>query len=169
MKLLRPVVCLFITVLCISCGTGKTVIKYITKDSTAVHYKDSTIYRDSVVYVTVPKESEGVVIPFDYKSHLETSIAESDAWVDTVGWLHHTLTNKHRESIPVIVQNTTHIKDVAHVSSKNEGIIKPVYIEKKLNWWQKFQMKSFWWILGVLIIENVLIIFAINKRFIYKI
>lgn len=44
------------------------------------------------VKVDVPQESTYVIATDS--SHLETSVAESDAYIDTLGMLHHSLSNK---------------------------------------------------------------------------
>ncbi len=54
--------------------------------------RDSVVFRDSILYIDVPREGYAVET-YDDSSHLETSIAESDAVVRD-GKLRHTLTNK---------------------------------------------------------------------------
>ena len=163
---LFPIVLLPLT----SCGLFKRIpVEINHRDSVSVTYKDSTIIRDSVVYVKIPKEEIiNVVLP-NQKSTLSTSLAESTAFTDSLGFLHHSLKNKSNEKIPVIVQNLEKYHTAQAVKSKSDNIIRTIQVEKRLNWWQKFRLKSFWWLLGLLILENVLLIFAINKRFIIKI
>ena len=57
----------------------------IVRDSVAVSYRDSV--------VLVPKEVLMEVTPVD-SSHLETTYAISDAWVDSLALLHHKLVQK---------------------------------------------------------------------------
>ena len=74
-------------------------------------------------------------------SHLETSLAESDATVDTLGVLHHTLRNKDREwgvKVPV----TTRIVATATTSSSLQQRERTVYVNR-LNLWQKIRIGAF--------------------------
>lgn len=153
-----------------SCGLFRRIPDEIThRDSVVVSYKDSTVIRDSVVYVTIPKEEiVNIVLP-GQSSYLHTSLAESTAYTDSLGFLHHDLKNRSDQKIPVIVFNTEKYHTAQALTSKSENIVKTVKVEKELNWWQKFRLKSFWGLLALLIIENAIIIFAINKRFIFKI
>lgn len=64
-------------VCCISCKT----IQYVPiKGDTQIEYRDTTIYRDSIVYT--PIETVKEVVPYIEPLHMETSLAEADAWVD---------------------------------------------------------------------------------------
>ena len=138
------------------------------RDSVVITYKDSTAIKDSVVYITIPKEEiVNVTLP-NQVSHLHTSLAESTASTDSLGFLHHTLKNRSSEKIPVIVFNKEFYHKAESMASKSDLTVKTVLVEKKLNWWQRFRLKSFWWLLLILLIENAIIIFAINKRFIFK-
>ena len=60
-------------------------VHIIVRDSVAVSYRDSV--------VLVPKEVLMEVTPVD-SSHLETTYAISDAWVDSLALLHHKLVQK---------------------------------------------------------------------------
>ena len=76
--------------------------------------------RDSVIYVPLPKESVmqgGIKIrsfPSD-TSHLETSIAESDAWIDGDGNLNHSIRNK-----PASLPATVPIKEIVIKESEKQ-------------------------------------------------
>lgn len=74
--------------LLIGCSTPKllpsTNVKIIAKDSLVVQTK--------LISVALPLESHSIITK--KKSHLETSLAESDAEIDSLGLLHHTLVNK---------------------------------------------------------------------------
>ena len=139
------------------------------RDSVAVHYKDSTIYkdslriRDSLMYVPIPVEGSQNIFPPFLPSHLETSLAESDAFVDSLG-LHHSLKNKKGE-IGVHVPVTEHTVHEEHTSQKDsvrvEYVEVPVEVEKELSGWQAFQLKS-WWLLSF-------VAFALFSKLILKI
>ena len=167
MKSLLKGICVFLIALLVSsCGLFKRIpVETHYRDSVIVSYKDSTIVKDSIAYVTIPVEQYiNVTLP-GQTSHLQTSLAESTAFTDSLGLLHHTLRNRSDQKIPVIVFNTEHYQTLQSTSSKSELTTRTVYVEKKLNWWQKFRLKGFWWLLGILIIENALLIFALKKKF----
>lgn len=99
--------------------------------------KDSLVLRDSVVFVELPKESQAVET-FSDSSHLETSLATSDAIVRD-GLLKHTLKNKlKRYEVPIQVPERYIISEAS--ASYNRVIREVVEVEKELTWWQKFRM-----------------------------
>ena len=71
-------------------------------------------------------------------SHLETSLAQSDAWVDSLG-LHHTLSNK-KDSLGVHVPVTERIKETEHTQvgeafrEKEDREKDTVYVEVEKPW-----------------------------------
>lgn len=130
--------------------------KWNVRDSVAVHYKDSTIFkdslriRDSLMYVPIPIEGSQNIFPTIMPSHLETSLAESDAFVDSLG-LHHSLKNK-KGDLGVHVPVTEHTTTTEHTSQKDsirvEYVEVPVEVEKPLSKWKSAQIRAFWWLLG---------------------
>jgi hypothetical protein len=130
-------ICVFLAVLT-ACGTQK-VVTDIQRDSVAVIVRDSVIFRDSVVLVEVPKEGDKAVLPDSDTSHLETTIAESVAWVAD-GRLHHTLRNKDAAIIPVTIK----MPERLHYEQKDRlvynRIVETIEVEKPLNWWERFVM-----------------------------
>lgn len=127
-------VCLLAT----SCGVSrKPQAETTTRDSVVIVKKDSLVLRDSVVFVELPKESQAVET-FSDSSHLETSLATSDAIVRD-GLLKHTLENKlKRYEVPIQVPERYIISEAS--SSYNRVIREVVEVEKELTWWQKFRM-----------------------------
>ena len=124
-----------------SCGAPKVAMTTdVQKDSVSVVIKESVIYRDTTIYVEVPVEVIKEILPDTDTSHLETSLAISEAWVNA-GKLNHTLTHKDakiEQTIPVPEKHTQ--KDSVNVSIK-EGVKEmPVEVEKPLNAWQSFRM-----------------------------
>ena len=110
------------------------------KDSVSVVIKESVIYRDTTIYVEVPVEVIKEILPDTDTSHLETSLAISEAWVNA-GKLNHTLTHKDakiEQTIPVPEKHTQ--KDSVTVSIKEVVKEVPVEVEKPLNAWQSFRM-----------------------------
>ena len=79
--------------LVVGCGMCRK-IQYIpiqtSKDSIVV---EKVIERVDTLKIEIPKEVEVYVGPVD-SSHLETSVAVSDAVIDSTGLLHHSLVNK---------------------------------------------------------------------------
>lgn len=120
------------------CAAQRVAVDY-QRDSVAVIVRDSVIYRDSVVLVEIPKESDKDVVMRSDTSHLETSIAESEAWVAD-GRLHHTLRNKDEAFIPVTIK----MPERLHYEQKDRlvynRIVEQVEVEKPLNWWERFVM-----------------------------
>ena len=117
--------------------------KVVYQKETVIEYRDTTI-RDTA-YFEVPVEVEKIVTR-DTVSHLENSLAISDAMV-TDGFLHHSLETKPQEiPVPVVI----HVRDT--IRQEAQIIEKEVEIEKPLSWWQKFQIGAFWWLLGAVVL-----------------
>ena len=92
----------FIACILTSCASLRTA-DIVQNDSTYVEVKETVIYKDSIVYINIPVESDKAVLPPDDSSHLETSIAESDAYLRN-GKLTHTLRNKSEAIRPVEIK-----------------------------------------------------------------
>ena len=73
------------------------------KDSLVLHIKDSLAIKWVPVEVPVPVEVMREIVPAEDSSHLETSVAESVAYIDSTGRLHHSLQNKPGASIQTTV------------------------------------------------------------------
>ena len=87
------------------CGTARrTPTSTTVRDSVAVRYEERRVTVFDTIPVALPQESSAVQT-LDTISHIETSVAESDAWITPGGVLHHTLTNK--PSLPVVVPHDT--------------------------------------------------------------
>lgn len=117
-------------------------IKIISKDSLVVHTK--------LVSVALPLESHTIVTPTK-KSHLETSVAESDAEIDSLGLLHHTLTNK-KDSIKTKIQ---YIDKIVYRDSID---VREVPVEKPVPYIPKFYQFTFvlFWIFVLFVIVKLL-------------
>ena len=136
----------------LGCSTPRVVQDY-QRDSVRIIVKDSTIFKDSVVLVEIPTERERLVAAAADTSHLETSVAWSEAFVAD-GKLFHTLQNKDA-LLPVKIT----IPEKVHSElSKNTMVIRQtVEVEKQLSKWQNFiQMLGY----GVLI---ACVIWILNK------
>ena len=133
----RAWICAFAALLT-GCAAQRVAVDY-QGDSVAVIVRDSVIFRDSVVLVEVPKESDKTVLPDCDTSRLETSVAESMAWVAD-GRLHHTLRNKDWAFIPVTIK----MPERLHYEQKDRlvynRIVETKEVERPLNWWERFVM-----------------------------
>ena len=140
---------LLVAVLCTatSCGT----IRDVVKTETIIERHDSIAWRDSIIRYQIPLEKNQAITEVGDTSRLKTSLAESMAWVDSVGRLHHTL--EHRKGtidIPVAIPSRT---IWVNTTTKTEELReKIVHVEKPLTWWQNARLRAFWWLAGSLIL-----------------
>lgn len=170
---MRRLMILLVAILATSCGICKHCKCPVSvRDSVAVHYRDSVdirdsvAIRDSIVPVPLPLESALALLPQMMPSHLETSLAESDAYVDSLG-LHHFLKNKegHLDAhVPVTdhYHSETHVHQQDSTATHSQTI--PVEVEKKLTWWQKFRIGAFWWLILLSVIGFRKEILALIKK-----
>lgn len=127
-----------------SCGSSRHAATSIeTHDSTKVEVRTELIETIDTVYVELPKQSEKVAVK-DTSSHLENDLAVSDASIDALGFLHHSLKTKPRGRLPVPSRNTKERRDSIVYRDKYVYIEKPVYVEAELNAWQRFRLRGFW-------------------------
>ena len=111
--------------------TGCSTQKYLPASNIKIISKDSLVVHTELVSVALPLESHTIVTPTK-KSHLETSVAESDAEIDSLGLLHHTLTNK-KDSIKTKIQYIDKIvyRDSIEIKEVPVEVEKPVpYVPK---------------------------------------
>ena len=146
---------LLVALMASSCGVTKPIVK----EEIIYHHKDSTVFniRDSVVVIPIEKIIN--ITPEQY-SELETSMAKSEAYTDTLGLLHHTLENKKGV--------TTQFKYVDRYIEKTDTCyIKepiPYEVEKLVPFIPKFYKFTLWWF----IISVLLIVLKIYLKFIRK-
>ncbi len=142
MKNLYPILSL-ILLLAVAAGCGCHRRLPVTQvethaDSVFMNVKDSTVIRYVYMDVPVPAGSAVAVRPVSDTSHLETDVAESDAYIDRDGLLHHTLNNKPGR-LPMLVPVKEYYHDLAVESARTSSITKTVTIEveKDLSFTQK--------------------------------
>lgn len=143
--------------LAVSCGAQRKALNTETRDSTKVVVRTERIETIDTVYVELPRQSETVAVK-DTSSHLENDVAVSDASVDALGFLHHSLKTKPRGRLPVPTKNTKERRDSIVYRNKYVYIEKPVYVEAELNAWQKFRLRGFWILaamVGVYVVWNL--------------
>jgi len=127
-----------------SCGIWRRVPQAPSvekQDSVRVVVRDSIVTVRDTVVVELPKESETVVTP-SQTSHLENSVAESDAQVDTLGLLHHSL--KSKKSVLAPVNKTVEVRDSIVYVTRTET--KEVAVEREFTKWEKFRLSSWGWL-----------------------
>lgn len=102
----------------------------IVRDSTVFHVRDSI--------VVIPVEQSVNVLVTQEPSHLETSLAVSDAWLDAAGLLHHAISNKAGIRLETHTVKETIYKDSIRYVPEPYPV--PEYVPRKLTWWQKTMM-----------------------------
>lgn len=150
--------------LCLTSCSPKIVDKLVTQ--TVIEYRDSTVWRDTTIFVPIPLESDQAIVHVGDTSHRETSVAESDAWIGKDGLIHHNIRNKAGARIPYSVKLPEHwlYTGVINTKEKEQGIIKEVKVEKPLSWWQKLRIGAFWWLLGAV----ALLLLWTFRKFLFK-
>ncbi len=167
--LLAVVFCVIAT----SCGTcGKAVHTKTDTTIEKIKVKEVTNYIRDTVEIRVPRITERVVIK-DTTSHLENAFAQSDASIDTAGFLHHSLQTK---STPVKVEiKTKEVRKDSIIYRDRVRVEKvPIIVKKPLSWWSKTQQVGFWVLLiffaGKALMKNyvkiLLIVMKLLKRII---
>lgn len=156
MKIYFYIIC---ALMLVSCGASKRLPIAEQKDSVSVIIQERVIVKDSLIYVEVPAEAESAILPDTDTSRLETSLAQSEAWVSN-GQLNHTLRHKEDVRLPKIVSIPVYLRSEETKSLAQKVIIKEV--EKELNSWQSFRMS-----LGSLVIIafGVYFLFMLCKHY----
>ena len=134
----RHSILLLAIMVCVSCGPAKIVTEF-QRDSVIVHVRDSVLIRDTIVMADIPAESGANVLPDSDTSFLQTSLAESKAFVKN-GQLHHTLRNRSEMLLPVKVQYIDRAYSERKDSVGWRQIVETVEVEKELSRWQNFIM-----------------------------
>lgn len=130
--------------------SGCSSPRYISSSNMRIVSKDSLIVRTELVSIALPLESHSIITK--KKSHLETSVATSDAEIDSLGMLHHTLVNK-KDSIK------TKIQYVDKIVYRDSITTKEVPVEKPVPYVPKFYQFTFilFWIFVLFIVIKLLI------------
>ena len=135
---------------------GCSMPKYLPSSNIKIISKDSLYVHTEFVSAPIPIENHSIVTPIK-KSHLETSVATSDASIDTLGMLHHTLTNK-KDSIKTKIQYADRIVYKDSIQIKEV----PVEVEKPVMYIPKFYQFTFIFFLGFVLF----IIVKVVKKFV---
>lgn len=114
------------------------------------------VIHTELISTPIPIENHRIVTPTK-KSHLETSVAESDAEIDSLGMLHHTLNNK-KDSIKTKIQYIDRIVYKDSIQIKEV----PFEVEKPVPYVPKFYQFTFIFFLGFVLF----IIVKVVKKFV---
>lgn len=157
MKKILPI--LIIALVMVSCHTAKKVsvtppVVVTNSDSIRVKYVESV--RIDTVSIEIPLPIESVMQAVrDTASHIETSLAFSDAWINEDGTLGHSIANKdgvlHGQSIiPIINTSTTSNKQ----TTKEIPVPypEPYYVDRPPNLLESIKIKAFWPMVIVLVL-----------------
>ena len=141
--------------------SGCSSPRYIPASNIKIVSKDSLIVHTELVSAAIPLESHTIVTPTK-KSHLETSVATSDASIDSLGMLHHTLANK-KDSIKTKIQ---YIDKIVYRDSIDVREV-PVEVEKPVPYVPNFYQFTFVliWIFVLFIVVKLLIKLGFLKLF----
>ena len=142
MKNLILILCL---VLFTGCCKKPVQTTYIERDSIRTEYitEYREVIRDSLIYIPVPVESH-VKEGLRDSSHLETSVAESDAWIDPDGRLGHSIRNKD-----VFLSAVAKIKDSYRIDTLIRTEYK--YIDRSETIVKKHIPAFFWGCFGIVL------------------
>lgn len=125
-------------------------------------YRDSLVYKDTTLYVPIPVESHSDVTHCSDTSKLETSLAYSEAWVDSIG-LHHKLENKRGNwGVPLKYPKRTIVSTATTTDKQTITVTK--LVEKELSFFQKVKMSGFWILLLILVVTYRQQLFQLGKK-----
>ena len=127
--------------LVVSCAAPKVVLEQ--RDSTVINIKDSIRFRDSLVLVPIPEGADKSKMPDTDTSFLQTSVAESEAFVKD-GVLHHSLRNRSEAVIPIRITIPERIRTEEKGLTRYLKQVERVEVEKELSRWQRFLQGLGW-------------------------
>lgn len=131
--------------------TGCSSPRYIPSSNIRIIAKDSLVVHTELVSVAIPNESHSIITK--KKSHLETSVATSDAEIDSLGMLHHTLANK-KDSIKTKIQ---YVDKIVYRDSVEVREV-PVEVKVPVRYIPKFYQFTFilFWIFILFIVVKII-------------
>ena len=127
--------------LVVSCAAPYETVEVF--DTELVHIRDSIRYRDSLVLVPVPEGADKSKLPDTDTSFLQTSMAESEAFVKD-GVLHHSLRNRSEAVIPIRITIPERIRTEERGLTRYLKQVERVEVEKELSRWQRFLQGLGW-------------------------
>lgn len=111
--------------------TSREIVRTELRDSTVLRYVD--------IQVPLPLESSRAIARDS--SHLETSLAESDVYVDSSGIIRHTIRNKDTSLTAKVPEKEQYRTEHETESNIHEKIVE-VEVAKPLSAWKKFWIWS---------------------------
>lgn len=110
-----------ILIIILLCITSCKTIQYVPiKGDTQIEYRDTTIYRDSLIYTPVEVVKE--VVPYMEPLYMETSLAKAEAHIDTT-------TNTLKGSIRNKKGITEHIKYKEKIVYRDSIVTQEIPVE----------------------------------------
>lgn len=131
------------------CCPQRVAVESNVLDSVRVETRYVEVIKRDTIKVELPAQSVSRETR-DTTSHLETKYAVSDAKIDARGILHHSLETKN-VPIRVPVEHKEAKRDSIIYRYKDRVVSEVQLVERKLTEWQKWQMRSFWILLSVLL------------------
>ncbi len=144
------------------CKTQKQIHPTVTppvvlnnSDSVRIETIVKTIYTPVDVAVDLPQQSETKVTQSD-SSHVETDLAESDAWINVDGSLGHSIKNKPGQlNTEVFVPQTTQENNKEVIKEKEVPVPQPypVEVEREFTVMEQIKLAAFWYLVGAVIVS----------------
>lgn len=142
MKKARFITIALALLLFLGCSTSRKLVEQEkTRDSVRTEIRYERIVTIDTCYVEIPAQSEKTITD-ERLSFLENDYAWSEASIDTLGLLHHSLATKPQKK-PVPVQAVTEKKDSVIYKERYKYIEKPIKVPAELNWTQQAQIYGF--------------------------
>lgn len=111
-------------------------LQTLQRDTVAVIIRDSVYLHDTTLLWSPPDESSQATA--DTSSHLETSLAESDAAI-VDGCLIHSIRNRSESIVPINVTIPYKVHSESRESLSERTVVKGV--PRELTWWQMFWIR----------------------------
>ena len=111
-------------------------LQSIQRDTVAGIIRDSVYLHDTTILWSPPDESSHAIA--DTSSHLETSLAESDAAI-VDGCLIHSIRNRSESIVPINVTIPYRVHSESRESLSERTVVKEV--PRELTWWQVLWMR----------------------------
>lgn len=131
--------------------------------NTKTEYKDTTLWRDSLIYVPVPLGKDQAIVYVGDTSRLETGVAQSIAYIGSDGALHHVLENK-KTSLEAVVKIPSRTIWTSVTNNRVETITRTIEVPGRLTWWQRVRLDAFW----PLVVAVVLLLLWTFRKLIFK-
>ena len=157
---MRMTLCI-VAILVMLAGCSPRNFPASTETTDRVNTTVEVVLHDTLYALRLPDERVRAAVPQDDSSFLETSAAWSRAWVEG-GRLHHELGNKSQE--PILVPILIPERRVTVDSTHTELVRVPVYVKKKLSWWQRTVMGAGYISLFALIVVVVVKVLKWRKK-----